>query len=250
MLKTLANALQLIDLLSLSKEALSVQQLADKLQLGKSSTAEIVSTLEHFNYLTVQGPEGAQRCRLSMRFLEIAQSISSSCSLHQRALNLITELSELTGEMVYLGVPERDQVMYLDGALPQPSLSAKPVIGMTAPLTCTGIGKAMLAYFSEERIDAILKAPIERFTDNTITDPVLLKEELRMIRSRGYSVDNMEHEFGIKCVAVPLFDAGHRLMGAISITGPSPRFPLNKIEEYAALLMSRTQALTGGSNAA
>ena len=55
-------------------------------------------------------------------------------------------------------------------------------------------------------------------------------EELTKIRARGYAIDNMEHEYGISCVAVPLFGQSHEAIGAISVSGPSLRFDMNTIE--------------------
>ena len=118
------------------------------------------------------------------------------------------------------------------------SVSNQSVLGMTAPLVCTGIGKAILAYMPEEQIDELLSKPIEKFTDNTITDPDKLREELKKIRNNGYSVDNMEHEYGVKCVAVPVLNHLGQVQGAVSITGPSLRFPASSYKKYASKLQN------------
>ena len=55
----------------------------------------------------------------------------------------------------------------------------------------------------------------------------------------------MEHEFGIKCVAVPVFDGNNRLEGALSITGPSLRFPDEVIEKYAQILKVEADEIGG-----
>ena len=65
---------------------------------------------------------------------------------------------------------------------------------------------------------------------STITTKAKLLEELENIRNKGYAIDNMEHEFGISCVAVPLFGQSHEVIGAVSVSGPSLRFDTNTVE--------------------
>ena len=103
----------------------------------------------------------------------------------------------------------------------------------------------MLANYSDADVSRVLAKPLVAYTDNTITDPVLLKEELRRIKQRGFSVDNMEHEFGIKCVAVPVFDIENHLKGALSITGPSLRFPDELVLKYAQILKNAANIIGG-----
>lgn len=242
--KSLTKALSVLDLLASRGTALGVTEVASALSLHKSNVHDILSTFEHFHY--VEQDSQTRRYRLSMRFMEIAHALSGRFPFRARAHALIEKLAEKCGEVVYFGVPYGHEVMYLDGAFPQKLLTMRPVTGMTASLHCTGIGKALLANYPEQELSAVLAEPLQRFTDHTITDPLLLKEELRRIKLRGYSVDDMEHEFGTRCVAVPVFDSALHLVGAISITGPSLRFAEGKIEEYAQLLKAVADELGAG----
>lgn len=92
---------------------------------------------------------------------------------------------------------------------------------------CTGLGKAMLAYMPQTDI------PLPSFTSQTICDPATLQSELSVVRERGYAIDNMEHEVGIKCVAVPVFGTDGRVIAAVSVSGPSMRFDDRTIETHA-----------------
>ena len=241
--KSLVKALQIIDCLCGDKEDFGISEISKELNLNKSNVYDIMTTFEHFGYIK-KDPK-SRRYSLSIRFLEIAHKVSAQFTCQAKARDVINKISDEIGEVVYFGIPNGDKVMYLEGAFPHQSVSAKPVIGMTAPLTCTGIGKALLANYSEEDAAKVLSKPLIAYTDNTITDPVLLKEELRRIKQRGYSIDNMEHEFGIKCVAVPVFDGNNRLEGALSITGPSLRFPDEVIEKYAQILKVAADEIGG-----
>ncbi len=115
--------------------------------------------------------------------------------------------------------------------------------GLKAPKYCTGIGKAILAYESEEMVEEVIKEGMVSFTDQTITDGEKLKEELKCVREKGYAVDNMEHEYGVKCVAVPIRNGENKVVAACSITGPSPRFTPQRIDELEKLLKQYAQML-------
>ncbi len=243
--KSLVKALNIIDLMSAGlKKDYGVTELAAAAGTSKSTIYNILSTMEGMGF--VQQDEDTKRYRLGVRFLEIARNVAFH-TVQEQIISVIGQIAKLTGEVCYYGIPYRDKVMYMAAAYGEGSLFHKPVTGMTAPLSCTGIGKAMLANFSYDRQSEILRKPLKRYTDNTITDAVLLKEELRRIKAQGYSVDNMEHELGVKCVAVPVFDELRQLSGAISLTGPSLRFPQEKIEEYAVLLKSKILEIGGAS---
>ena len=101
----------------------------------------------------------------------------------------------------------------------------------------------MLANLEEEQIREVLSRPMQSFTKCTITDPDVLRNELEEIRRNGYAVDNMEHEFGIRCVAVPFFSMDGSVMGAVSVSGPSPRFDPATVIRNAALITEHLQGL-------
>ena len=85
---------------------------------------------------------------------------------------------------------------------------------------CTGLGKAMLAFLPEDERELILREPRVKYTDNTIVEESILRENLDEVRKNGFSVDNMEHEFGIRCVAVPVFGVNRDVVAAVSVSGP------------------------------
>jgi DNA-binding IclR family transcriptional regulator len=94
-------------------------------------------------------------------------------------------------------------------------------IGKTFPLHCTGLGKVFLAFSPDGLLKKICKAPLDRMTKNTITDPPALNKELELIRKRGYSLDNQEITRGILCVGAPIFGFNGDMAGAISVTFPA-----------------------------
>ena len=116
-------------------------------------------------------------------------------------------------------------------------------MGEHAQMHCTGLGKAMLAYLPEEKQRAYAARKLEPYTDYTITDGDALMKELRETRQRGYAIDNMEHEFGVKCVAVPVLGRNGQVVAGVSITGPSLRFYDERIQSLAKELQNKIREL-------
>ena len=146
-------------------------------------------------------------------------------------------LAEQTGENIFFAVPKDTNVLYIEASTPAASMQSISISGVTAPMYCTGIGKAMLAESGETVIHDAISKPLVSYTQYTIVAPEQLLEELETVRKNGYAIDNMEHEFGVKCVGVPIIK-NKKLVGGLSISGPSLRFSDEKIEEYARLLKS------------
>ncbi len=88
----------------------------------------------------------------------------------------------------------------------------------------SGIGKALLSYKSPERLRRnYLRKKLERFTQNTITDPEQLLLELKRTRDAGYAIDDEERELGMRCIAAPILDSFGETVAGISVSGPTHR---------------------------
>lgn len=97
-------------------------------------------------------------------------------------------------------------------------------VGLRIAWHSTALGKSIAAFLPEARVKAILKqSPRKRLTPNTISSVREYMKMLTKIRERGYSIENEESELGATCLAVPIFDSESTVMGAVSVSGPSPR---------------------------
>ena len=236
--KSLCKAMNLLDIFTTPPYSYGVSEVARRFNYPKSSVHNIFSTLALYGLLRYD--EATQKYLLGYKAAELGNSFRKSNSMLSIMRPYLTQLSADLKETVYLGTLSDDMVLYLDVAY-SPFSAGGDVIGYKAPLHCTGIGKALLAYMDDESIKRVLSKPLQAFTPDTKTSPKMLLDEISSIRERGYSIDNMEHEFGVKCVAVPLLSEEGQTKGAISISGPSLRFPESKIQEYSLLLKEIAQ---------
>jgi DNA-binding IclR family transcriptional regulator len=232
--KSLAKAFSILECF-LDNRYLGITELSKILGLSKSSIHDAVSTLEALGYMSKDTSTG--KYYLGINCVRIGRAAMSNYEFKDIASNHIREISNQVGETCYLTIPHGFSVYFLDVAVPEESRIFTPALpNSTDAMSCTGGGKCMLAASSDEFIQDCIANGLPQMTENTITDPEKFWDEIRLIRERGYAVDDMEYSIGIRCVARPIISLDGSLLGSISISGPSPRMTDEKILEYSELL--------------
>lgn len=181
--------------------------------------------------------------RLGLKILELSNVLSQDDVFWEIIRPYMEELTEQTGETVFLATPYGNNIIYREAAFPNHSISVRAIKGVVAPMYCTSLGKAILSCMDSHQMEQVIAEGMEPFTPNTITDPEKFRAEIGKIRNQGYSIDNMEHEYGIKCVGVPISNGNGQVIGAISLSGPSLRFSDEQVVEYANLLIDRAHRI-------
>ena len=221
MVQSVFRAIQILTLLG-SKPGLSVTEVSEHLKLPKSSTHDLLSTLEAEHLL--EREKDLNRYHLGIRLFELGNLALGDFEIRRIASPFIRRLNDLLDETVHLTILEDDEVLYVDCLESTKRLRTYSVIGVRAPLHSTAVGKAILAVLPEPEIDRIIREKgLERSTVRTIVDPVELKKALKAAAKRGYSIDDSEHEEGVRCVGAPLMNATGNVVGSISASGPEQR---------------------------
>jgi DNA-binding IclR family transcriptional regulator len=203
-------------------EEQSVTEISEKAGLDISTTFRLLVTLQSNGF--VEYNNATAKYRLGVSCLELGSKFIKNNDIRKVALKQMEALRNEFGETVHLTILDGIEVVYLEklsGLHPIGFMSSR--VGGRAPAYCTGVGKAHLAYLPEEEIYKRFEGKkLFKYTKNTITNIKLLIEELERVRERGFSFDNEEHEIGVKCVAVPIFDH-NGVVAAMSISGPVDR---------------------------
>jgi DNA-binding IclR family transcriptional regulator len=220
-IRSLSKGLSALDLLRKSGE-LRTGDLATLLGIDKGGASRILQTLTQAGYAgQVPGRRYAPGPKLDGRGTPAQLRVP----VRLTARPLLVQLAEMTGEAVYLGILADDQVLYLDKEIPPSTLKVERPIPTLSPIYCTAIGKVFMAYGL-----APIPDHMPASTPKTVTDPRLLAQELRRVRADGFSHDDEEFNIGIRCVAAPLFDPAHNVVGVLSIAAPTARFSGDQIE--------------------
>ncbi|HDN85172.1 MAG TPA: IclR family transcriptional regulator, partial [Candidatus Aerophobetes bacterium] len=186
-----------------------------------------------------------KKYRLGLRLLELGNVVQSQLDIRRIAFPYLKKLNRETNETAYLVVLAEKRIVYVDCVESTARLRVRPLFGERVPLHCTSLGKAIMAFLPEYEVERIIKEEgLTRFTSNTITDPGLLKKELELIRERGYAIDNMEHEEGIRCVGASIRNSRGEVFAAISLSGPSQRLSFERIRKIAPLVIQAAREIS------
>jgi DNA-binding IclR family transcriptional regulator len=221
------TACEIVDLLREQGEA-GVTELANELDLSKGTVHCQLSTLVQ-NEFIVKSEEGYQ---LSLRYLDLGEHVKERLGIYEVVCEEIDDLAEATEELAQFATEEYGQAVYIYKAGGSNAVQTASSIGRREYLHCIALGKAMLACFSEPRIEEIIEYHgLPQFTDHTITTRTELFDELSEIRERGYATDQEEKIEGLHCIATPVMGNQDEVLGAVSVSGPSRRMEGARLNE-------------------
>lgn len=239
----LEKAMNLLSRFDSSRAEWGVTELSKDLDINKSTVSKILSTLENHRYLVKN--TGNRKYKLGLRLFELGSLVASQLDLQKEALVYMEELNKKGGETVHLVVMDDFDIVYINKVESPQSLHIGTRVGGRLPAHCTGVGKVLLAALSPEELNIFLKKrPLRRFTPNTIIDPEHLKEGLAQIRAQGYALDNEEFNGGLMCVAAPIKNYSQKIIGAISISGPTNRIREKNLEKLISMVKSTAQKIS------
>ena len=196
---------------------LSLKELSDKLDMNKSTTYRMLSLLSKHNY--VEKNFETKKYKLSIKFVEIGNQVIQNLDIINISKKYIDELNSITKETIHLAILSKDKVMYIDKRESLSPIRLHSQIGKTSPWHCTGVGKVILAFQSEEFIEKTVESiDFYKYTDNTINNRIDFLKELSKIKKQGYATDREEHAKNIGCIAAPIRDHSDRVIASLSVT--------------------------------
>lgn len=176
--------------------------------------------------------------RLGPRLIQLAYKTWENSDLRTIARDSLISLRDATDEVVHLAVPSLNKMVYIDKIEGSNRVQMKTSIGGQVELHSTSVGKAWLSGLTEDRLNQVLsELTLKRHTENTFTDPDLLRKELIKSRAQGYAEDNEENEPDIRCVGSPIFNRSGEPIGAISTSVPVYRLDARRHAHIASLVV-------------
>ncbi|MGW4340712.1 IclR family transcriptional regulator [Rhodococcus koreensis] len=226
MLGTVTKAGKVLDLFTATSPEWGVREVADRLQIPKSSAHALLATLSDIG-LVRRLAEG--RYRLGWRIVELNRTLIDSTDLLTAARPQLGYLADQLRATVQVAALREDAVIVLDkivgAGISDFSASA---VGRAAPIHCSALGKVLLAHLDVCRVDTIVERHgLEKRTTRTITSSSRFRAELEAVRLRGCGYDIEESTGRQCCVAAPVRDAEGDVYAAISITLPLHPFRRN-----------------------
>jgi DNA-binding IclR family transcriptional regulator len=231
-MSSVKRAIQVLDLLA-RKGALGVRAVAQQLGLPLGSVHRLLLDLAE-EQVVERDTEGAWH--LSSRLLEITDRQLDGVQFPRLARQFCESIAEVTRETVNVNALSGLTCVCIDKVRGNEGMQLDWRIGSRGPLHCGGSAKAILAFMRDADRERVIASPLATYTPHTIIEARALRDELAEVRRRGYAIDNQEIVIGVFCVGMPIFDRAGQPVGAISVSGPSPKEPGPALERQVELL--------------
>jgi IclR family pca regulon transcriptional regulator len=156
--------------------------------------------------------------------LTLARAYLASSPVPRVAQGFLENLSEGLGESCSLSILHGDEVIYIARSTRKRIGSLHRDVGAHLPAHCTSMGRVLLAALPDAQLSAfIAAAKLNSFTPYTTIDKDELRDLIQKVRRNGYSLVDQELEIELRSIAVPVHNAGGRVIAAMNVSAQASR---------------------------
>ncbi|WNI18740.1 IclR family transcriptional regulator [Actinacidiphila sp. ITFR-21] len=226
--QSLHRATSILDAVGRSPQGMGLADLCQVIGLPSSTIFHLAKTMVELGLLRQE--EETKRYRIGHRLFSLAAGALDEQELLAVATPVLANLSQQVGETSHIGVRTGNTAVIIGRCEGPGAIRVAERIGAPRPLHATSVGKVLLASLPDEELNEYLRSgPLTRVTPRTTTDPETLLAMIREVRSSGVAFDDGEYIPDGRCVAAPLRDFRHRVVGAIGISAPVWRLGIERV---------------------
>lgn len=241
--QALDRGLRLLSALAQQPQGILLTDLAKRVGLAASTTHRLLTTLQHSEFAELDDATGLWR--VGVGTVSVGGAFLRGRDVVAIARPHMRQLTEQSGETSNLAIRRDDRAVYINQVESSATIRAFSKLGDRVPLTCSGVGLALMMMDTEQEIDALLhRTGLPAFTAKSIDTPEKLEHSLRLGRERGFVVDDEAHALGMRCVAAPIFDASGDTLAAVSVSGPTARLSESRVLELGTLVAQVARSIT------
>jgi IclR family transcriptional regulator, KDG regulon repressor len=223
--------LAVAELLMRSPIALSARAISEATGIQRSTTHRVLNTLMHRGW--VERQPSSSDYRLSVKFLALAHVAAEGRSFLHEVRPALEQLSALSRETVHLGVLDGLDVLHIEKIDSLERVGVASKVGSRGPAHSTSLGRALLAASSDWVLEEFIARSVKSRGETFLADPRRFRDEIARTQDRGYSIDDEEDSIGVRCLGVAVRGAGGAPLFAMSMTGPSARFTIERALTFA-----------------
>ncbi|WP_138468769.1 IclR family transcriptional regulator [Poseidonocella sp. HB161398] len=241
--QTLVRGLDILRLVGEGTE--SASGIAAALGVPRSTAQRLLASLLAEGYLRKVARRGYV---LGPQLIHLGARARDQQPVLALAAPVLRRLAAATGDTVHLGVPEGDEVLYLDKVAGTRGLEMRSRPGQRMPLAFTGLGKAMLVDLDAEALCGLYGRSARVQSDRPGRVPPrpweAFRDDIALVRRRGCSFDLEENEIGIRCIGAPVRDTGGGVVAGLSVASAAPFLPESRMAELAPLVLAHAAEIS------
>ena len=239
MLNTIDRTGKVLDLFTAETPEWGVTAVAARLQLPKSTTFDIMSSLAAIGLLQQTSRD---RYRLGWRVLLFSRRLMSSSCFDAQTNHRVAELSHHLSAVVTVGAWDGQGVVCITNASTD---RTDPIVtrGVHISAHTSALGKFLMAQLPWSTVEELVdRTGLPRLTDNSVVDMNILHTQLITARRDDVAIEHGENIPDQSCIAVGIHQRDRRAIAALSISAPTERL-LGRREEYLRIARRTARSL-------
>jgi IclR family acetate operon transcriptional repressor len=244
----IASALRTLEVLqafSVPPHQLGLAEAIERLGLERNQAYRSLKTLEAAGFI-IQTSDARFELGPAAANLAVAGARVASSSIYDVVTPYLDHLASETQETVHFFIRRGQQAICIDRRESPQSVRLMSILGRTLPLHAGAVPKAMLAFLPSREANAVLERlnDLPTFTEHTLIQRADLEAELARIRTRGYAISDEDFDPSARGVGSHIEDADGRVVGGISVGGPSFRINDATLAHFGDLVQHATTEIS------
>lgn len=237
------RALSILETLAEDDEGYRLSDLAIRTGLSASTVHRLLATLESRRF--VQFDRAESKWHVGVRSFTVGASFARRRNFSTQAIPYLRKLRDLTRETANLAVVDDEFIIVLTRMESREIMRSLTQVGGRVPMVTSGVGKAVLATYSDEDVGAVIRHHgMPRLTEKSIVRPSDLFRELEKIRKQGFALDDEEACMGLRCIAAVVYNDCAEPLAAISVSGMTSRLTDDRLPEIGQIVREVAGELT------
>lgn len=236
------NAMRILKLFTPKQNEFGITEIAKKLHLSKSTVHRYVKELVQDGFLVQNKSNGNYRLGLSILALGGIGQLHKE--IYTDAKPILVKLANRFHLPAHICVMEHNHVVYLLREMGDQPVKLITKSGRYNDLHCTAEGLAILAFKSKNIIENVITQPLKKYTNYTITDPAILKQQILKIHYDQYAVTKDTYAVGFISLAVPIQDYTGEVISSLALIGESKNVEESQYNEILELLQKSAKKIS------
>lgn len=233
----------ILEVATTTEDDMGISELARSTHLSKAVVHRIARTLVGRGFFAYD--EHSQRYRLGSAALTVGLAAMERLNVPRIAQPHLVGLVDATTETATLSTLFTDHRVYVRQVLSPQEIRMSVQLGTPFPLYAGASSLAILASFTDDHVDRVLAgARGAALADGSVLDPGHVRDEVAVIRQRGYAVSRGERQAGATSLACAIRQADGTVFGSMSLCGPSDRFDADRVDEFSRRVRDAAVAIS------
>jgi IclR family KDG regulon transcriptional repressor len=242
-IQSVNRAIAILSLFTPRRPRLGITEISHILNLPKGTIHGLARTLLNAGFL--RQDRETRKYQLGLKIYEMGIILAGNLEINQRAAGLVNKLAKSVNLVSRIAIWDGDSALITLNVDPRSNPLFTHQIGPRIPAYCSSVGKAILAFLTDQEVDAYLgRTELVPYTLKTVTQKEQLLKELEETRQRGYSIDHEETMLGLACIGAPIFGRGGHLEASISLSGDSVRFQRKQLKGLSEKLLKTAREIS------